>query len=126
MSPTTCSSACCSRLHDARRPGVHPQQRRSLTRLVYDDVVNRLAELARNVAVGHASDAAVAIGPLIGAEHRNRVEGFVSVQKLMAQRWSPRTVVEDLATGYYFEPTILANATTVLCHRASRRCSVRS
>ena len=80
---------------------------------VYDDVVSRLAELARNVAVGDPSDAAVAMGPLISAEHRDRVEGFVKRAEA-----DGATVVtggrrpKDLATGYYFEPTILADATT--------------
>ena len=44
---------------------------------IHDDVVARLAELARNVVIGDPTDPAVAMGPLISREHRDRVEGFV-------------------------------------------------
>jgi len=77
---------------------------------IHDDVVSRLAELARNVAVGDPSDAAVAMGPLISAEHRDRVENFVKRAES-----DGATVItggrrpKDLATGYYFEPTILTD-----------------
>jgi aldehyde dehydrogenase (NAD+) len=79
---------------------------------IHDDVVSRLAELARNVAVGDPRDQAVAVGPLISAEHRDRVEGFVKRAES-----DGATVVtggrrpKDLATGYYFEPTILTDVT---------------
>ena len=46
---------------------------------IHDEVVSRLAELARNVVVGNPSDAAVAMGPLISREHLSRVELFVEV-----------------------------------------------
>jgi len=77
---------------------------------IHDDVVSRLAELARNVAVGDPRDQAVAVGPLISPEHRDRVEGFVKRAES-----DGATVVtggrrpKDLATGYYFEPTILTD-----------------
>ena len=79
---------------------------------IHDDVVSRLAELARNVAVGDPRDQAVAVGPLISLEHRDRVEGFVKRAES-----DGATVVtggrrpKDLATGYYFEPTILTDVT---------------
>ncbi len=79
---------------------------------IHDDVVSRLAELARNVAVGDPRDQAVAVGPLISAEHRDRVEGFVKRAES-----DGATVVtggrrpKDLATGHYFEPTILTDVT---------------
>ncbi len=79
---------------------------------IHDDVVSRLAELARNVAIGDPRDPAVAMGPLISAEHRDRVEGFVKRAES-----DGATVVtggrrpKDLAAGYYFEPTILTDVT---------------
>lgn len=79
---------------------------------IHDDVVGRLAELARNVAVGDPSDATVSMGPLISAEHLNRVENFVKRAES-----DGATVItggrrpKDLATGYYFEPTILTDVT---------------
>ena len=79
---------------------------------LHDDVVGRLAELAAKVVVGDPSDPSVTMGPLISREHLDRVEGFV------------RRAVSDGAnvvtgggrpnghsSGYFFEPTILSDAT---------------
>jgi acyl-CoA reductase-like NAD-dependent aldehyde dehydrogenase len=79
---------------------------------VYGDVVARLTELARNVVVGDPSDQAVAMGPLISTQQRERVEGFVK----RAESDGAKVVTggrrpEGLATGHYFEPTILIDAT---------------
>ena len=79
---------------------------------IHDEVVSRLAELARHVAIGDPRDPAVAMGPLISPEHRDRVEGFVKRAES-----DGATVVtggrrpKDLAAGYYFEPTILTDVT---------------
>ena len=79
---------------------------------IHDDVVSRLAELARNIAIGDPRDPAVAMGPLISPQHRDRVEGFVKRAES-----DGATVVtggrrpKDLAAGYYFEPTILTDVT---------------
>ncbi|WP_029111634.1 aldehyde dehydrogenase family protein [Mycobacterium sp. URHD0025] len=79
---------------------------------LHDDVVGRLAELARNVVIGDPTEAAVTMGPLISAEHLDRVEGFVTRAES-----DGATVVtggrrpKDLSTGFYFEPTILTGAT---------------
>lgn len=79
---------------------------------LHDDVVGRLAELARGVVVGDPTDAAVTMGPLISAEHLDRVEGFVS--RAISDG---ATVItggrrpKELPTGFYFEPTILTDTT---------------
>lgn len=79
---------------------------------LHDDVVGRLAELARGVVVGDPTDASVTVGPLISAEHLDRVEGFVN--RAISDG---ATVVtggrrpKELPTGFYFEPTILTDAT---------------
>jgi aldehyde dehydrogenase (NAD+) len=79
---------------------------------LHDDVVSRLAELAKNVKVGDPRDADVTMGPLISRQHLGRVEGFVKCAEkdgatVVAGGGRPK----DLGTGYYFEPTILTNAT---------------
>jgi aldehyde dehydrogenase (NAD+) len=80
---------------------------------IHDDVVGRLAELARKVVVGDPLDPAVTMGPLISRGHLERVEGLVT----RAER-DGATVVsggrrpKDLKTGYYFEPTILTDVTS--------------
>jgi aldehyde dehydrogenase (NAD+) len=79
---------------------------------IHDDVVARLAELARGVVVGDPVDPAVTMGPLISHEHLDRVEGFVKRAEAEGA-----TVVaggarpKDLNRGFYFEPTILTDAT---------------
>jgi aldehyde dehydrogenase (NAD+) len=79
---------------------------------LHDDVVERLAALAGNVTVGDPSDEAVGMGPLISREHLERVEGFVrraesDGAKIVAGGGRPKGVDR----GYYFEPTVLTDAT---------------
>ena len=79
---------------------------------IHDDVVDRLAELARNVTVGDPRDPDIGMGPLISREHLQKVEGFVrraeqDGAKVVAGGGRPK----DLASGFYFEPTILTDVT---------------
>ena len=79
---------------------------------IHDDVVSRLVELAQNVTVGDPRDPDVGMGPLISREHLERVEGFVR----RAQQDGAKVVAgggrpKDLQSGFYFEPTILTDAT---------------
>jgi len=78
---------------------------------IHDDVVTRLAELARNVVVGDPSDPAVGMGPLISRQHLENVEGFVT----RAERDGATVVTggrrsKEHANGFFFEPTILTGA----------------
>lgn len=77
---------------------------------IHDDVVSRLADLARKVVIGDPRDESVTMGPLISREHRDRVESFVN----RAESDGATVVVgggrpKDLANGHYFEPTILTD-----------------
>jgi acyl-CoA reductase-like NAD-dependent aldehyde dehydrogenase len=75
---------------------------------VYDDVLARVAAHARAIKVGPAFAAETQIGPLISAEHRERVEGYVA-----SGREDGATVVaggtrpSDLGAGFFVEPTVL-------------------
>ncbi len=78
---------------------------------MHDEVVDRLAGLARGVVIGDPVDPAVAMGPLISREHLDRVEGFVKRAEaegatVMAGGARPK----DVNTGFFFEPTILTGA----------------
>lgn len=79
---------------------------------LHDDVVDRLAALAGDVTVGDPTDPEVGMGPLISREHLERVEGYVrraegDGAKIVAGGRRPK----DVDRGYYFEPTVLTDAT---------------
>jgi len=79
---------------------------------LHDDVVDRLAEMARNVVVGNPIDPAVQMGPLITRNHLERVEGLVD----RAVREGATVVAggarpKHLDRGFFYEPTVLINVT---------------
>ncbi|OBA99453.1 aldehyde dehydrogenase [Mycobacteriaceae bacterium 1482268.1] len=77
---------------------------------LHDELVSRLADLARAVTVGNPVDDGVAMGPLISRQHLERVEGFVR----RAESDGAKVVTgggrpEKDSDGFYFEPTILTD-----------------
>jgi len=79
---------------------------------MHDDVVQRLAELARNVVVGDPREPTVEMGPLISGEHLDRVDSFVK----RAERDGATVVTggrrsKENTAGFFYEPTILTDAT---------------
>jgi acyl-CoA reductase-like NAD-dependent aldehyde dehydrogenase len=67
---------------------------------VYDEFMERLAEAVRGVVVGDPLDEATEMGPLISAEHLERVRGFVDGTPYL-QGSCPQ------GKGYWFPPTVL-------------------
>ena len=79
---------------------------------MHDDVVTRLAELAREIVVGDPADPATEMGPLITAAHRDTVAGHVeravgAGARVVAGGGRPA----HLDIGYYVEPTVLVDVT---------------
>ncbi len=77
---------------------------------VYDRLVAELASAASTIKVGRQQDDGVEMGPLISAEQRTRVAGFVS-------RASSKKHIEVVAggkalagAGFFFAPTVIAGA----------------
>ena len=77
---------------------------------VYDRLVAELASAASSIKVGRQQDDGVEMGPLISAEQRTRVAGFVS-------RASSKKHIEVVAggkalagAGFFFAPTVIAGA----------------
>jgi aldehyde dehydrogenase (NAD+) len=73
-----------------------------------DEVVAAVAGAARSLRVGNPRDAATAVGPLISAAQRDRVERLIAAGvdaggKLVAGGGRPA----HLERGYYVEPTVL-------------------
>lgn len=96
---------CCS-LHAGQACILH--SRLLLPDSLHDDVVDRLAALARAVKVGDPTDPDVQMGPLISDAQRGRVEAHVAGAlddgaRLVTGGHRPA----GLDLGYYFEPTIL-------------------
>jgi aldehyde dehydrogenase (NAD+) len=86
------------------------QSRLLLPQRLFDDVVERLAEAARQLRVGDPTDADVQMGPLISNEQRDRVEAHVAGALddgavIAAGGGRPA----DMDRGFYYRPTILTN-----------------
>jgi 1-pyrroline dehydrogenase len=74
---------------------------------VHDDLVDGLAEAATSLAVGDPSDEATELGPLVSADQRDRVGGFV--ERARQAGASVVTGGETLGSaGFFYAPTVLA------------------
>jgi phenylacetaldehyde dehydrogenase len=69
-----------------------------------------LAEYAASIKLGRGTDPATQMGPLISAEHRDKVLGYVAIG--LADGAEVVTGGHAVAgEGYFAEPTVLVNAT---------------
>ena len=106
LSPQTVLDSCT--LHAGQACILH--SRLVVHDRIYDEFVDRFAELAAAVRVGPASDPASEMGPLIDAAARDRVEltvarAFSQGARLVTGGGRP----EGLDRGYFFQPTVLAD-----------------
>ncbi|MEV0582337.1 aldehyde dehydrogenase family protein [Nonomuraea sp. NPDC050310] len=72
---------------------------------VHDEFVELLARAVHEVKVGDPLDPGTAMGPLISAEHRERVRGFIDRDPLV------QGACPD-GKGFWFPPTVLAGQPT--------------
>jgi acyl-CoA reductase-like NAD-dependent aldehyde dehydrogenase len=78
-------------------------------KVIYDDVVAQVSELAGKVRVGDPLDAETQMGSLISAGHRDRVHGFVErARDTEAEVVTGGTVPEG--AGAFYPPTVVAAA----------------
>jgi aminobutyraldehyde dehydrogenase len=77
---------------------------------IYDRLVADLGAAARSLKVGAQSESGVEMGPLISAEQRARVAGFV--ERAAASRHIEITTGGKTRTGsgFFYEPTLVAGA----------------
>ncbi len=78
---------------------------------IADELVAKLADRIPGVVVGPGSDSASEMGPLITAEHRDKVEGYIA-----GAGAEGATVVVDGrraegSAGYFVDPTLIDNVT---------------
>ena len=78
----------------------------------YDEIAARLAEGFAGLKVGDPHEDDTVVGPLISAEHRERVLGYVrkGVEEGATLAYGGK-VPEHLDQGYYVEPTLLTDVT---------------
>ena len=88
------------------------QSRVLAPRRQYAEIVDRLADALGALRTGDPMDPEVQVGPLISAEHRDRVQHYVSVgqdegAKLVAGGQRPAAMTR----GYFLEPALFASVT---------------
>ena len=77
---------------------------------IYEQFVQKLGEAVSTLKVGQPDDPETELGPLITAQHRDRVTGFV--ERAVAQSHM-RLVTGGKAIegeGFFFQPTVIADA----------------
>lgn len=83
-------------------------------REVHDDVVDELVRRARRIRLGLPFDPAAESGPLISAEHRQKVEDYVATgiaEGAVLRCGGARPDDPALAGGYFYLPTVLDGCT---------------
>lgn len=76
---------------------------------IADALVAGVAERAQRIRLGNGFDEGVESGPLVSAEHREKVERYVEVglaEGAVLVTGGRRPEGEDLQRGYFYEPTV--------------------
>jgi RHH-type proline utilization regulon transcriptional repressor/proline dehydrogenase/delta 1-pyrroline-5-carboxylate dehydrogenase len=78
---------------------------------IHDRLVERLVEATRTLPMGSADAPGTIVGPLIDAESRERVAGYIETGRTIARPALIRDVPDDLRAsgGYYIAPAIFAD-----------------
>jgi aminomuconate-semialdehyde/2-hydroxymuconate-6-semialdehyde dehydrogenase len=79
---------------------------------IYDEFLHRFTEAARGWRIGDPLDPATKMGPLVTAEHLDRVLGYIDIARAEGATvlmGGGRPQRPDLAAGNYFEPTVLVD-----------------
>lgn len=74
----------------------------------YDQVVDGVTEIARNIRVGYGTDPDTQMGPLVSEKQRERVLGYIESGVSEGAEIVVGGQTRD--RGYYVEPTVLAGA----------------
>lgn len=74
-------------------------------RPIYDEFVEKLTERTRALVVGNPMDPETTVGPLVTAEHRDRVAGFLAEGTREGRVLIGGSAIEG--GGYYVQPTLI-------------------
>jgi acyl-CoA reductase-like NAD-dependent aldehyde dehydrogenase len=78
---------------------------------VADELVERVSDRAGKIRLGSGLDPDTQMGPLISANHRARVKGYVDAAREQGAEVTvggQEATVDGLEGGYFLEPTVLA------------------
>jgi len=81
---------------------------------LYDEFVERFVAKARKMVVGDPTDEKTDMGPVVSAEHRNRVEDYIKSgveQGAKLVLGGERPTAPPLDKGYFVMPTVFASVT---------------
>jgi acyl-CoA reductase-like NAD-dependent aldehyde dehydrogenase len=84
-----------------------------IQRGVFDEVVRRLSERAASLKLGRGTEPGTQMGPLISAEHRDRVLDYIKIgtdEGALAVTGGKAPSGPEYKNGYFVEPTVLVNA----------------
>lgn len=80
-------------------------------RSVYEQFIAGVADLYAKVRLGPTTDPATDLGPLVSEVHRDKVAEMVERARGYARVFGGGTPDGDLASGSYYRPTLVADAT---------------
>jgi betaine-aldehyde dehydrogenase len=75
----------------------------------YDEVVGHLIDHIKTLKIGDPHEADTDIGPLAGARHREKVEGYIRLGQQEGATLALGGGRPDIAKGWYVEPTVFTN-----------------
>ncbi|MBN1190074.1 MAG: aldehyde dehydrogenase [Dehalococcoidales bacterium] len=79
---------------------------------IYDEFVEKYVDGAKKITVGDPNDEKNAMGPVVSAEHRDRIEGFIAAgvkEGAKVVLGGQRPTQPPLDKGYYVMPTVITN-----------------
>lgn len=81
---------------------------------LHDELVTAILERAGRIKLGCGQDEATEMGPLISAEHRGKVEGYIALARregAVLRLGGKRPAGEKFARGFFLEPTVFTGVT---------------
>ncbi len=77
---------------------------------IYEEFVERLADMARSVKLGHGLDATTKMGPLVSKDQQRRVLDYVRIgrEENATAVAGGNAPLGELQTGFFVEPTVFA------------------
>ncbi|MGD9393404.1 MAG: aldehyde dehydrogenase family protein [Dehalococcoidia bacterium] len=81
---------------------------------IYDEFVEKFVAGAKNVVVGDPNDEKTDMGPVVSAEHRDKVEGYIKIgieEGAKLALGGKRPTQPPLDKGFYIMPTVFTDVT---------------